>query len=112
MVSIRVLNWGTGLTSTADNTLRRKQNILQGDTNPNDAFDPSVEWDGYPIDTFDGLGSHTVILPVELTSFTAAVAGNNVTLKWHTATEVKNYGFDIERKFENGNYSKIRFRNW
>ncbi len=48
-------------------------------------------------------------LPVELASFTADVAGNIVTLNWHTATEVKNYGFDIERKFEHGNYSKIGF---
>jgi predicted extracellular nuclease len=50
--------WGSGLTSTADNTLRRKSNICQGDTNGSDAFDPSVEWDGYATDTFDGLGSH------------------------------------------------------
>ena len=50
--------WGTGDTSTADNTLRRKATILAGDTNAGDAFDPSVEWDGYPINTFGGLGSH------------------------------------------------------
>lgn len=51
--------WGTGLTSTADNTLRRKSSITMGDTNPNDAFDPSLEWDGFATNTFDGLGSHT-----------------------------------------------------
>ncbi len=51
--------WGSGLTSTADNTLRRKSNICAGDTNGSDAFDPSVEWDGFATDTFDGLGSHT-----------------------------------------------------
>jgi predicted extracellular nuclease len=50
--------WGTGDTSTADNTLRRKATVLTGDTNTADAFDPSVEWDGYPVDTFGGLGSH------------------------------------------------------
>ena len=50
--------YGTGLTSTADNTLRRKTTITQGDTNPNNAFDPAIEWDGFPQDTFDGLGSH------------------------------------------------------
>jgi predicted extracellular nuclease len=52
--------WGTGLTSTADNTLRRKSSIQAGDTNDIDAFDPALEWDGFAIDTFDGLGSHTV----------------------------------------------------
>ncbi|NUN08927.1 MAG: T9SS type A sorting domain-containing protein [Ignavibacteriaceae bacterium] len=36
-------------------------------------------------------------LPVELTSFTASVNDNNVVLNWETATEVNNYGFEIER---------------
>ena len=48
--------WGTGLTSTADNTLRRKAGVEAGDTNVTDAFDPAVEWDGLATDTFDGLG--------------------------------------------------------
>jgi predicted extracellular nuclease len=52
--------WGAGLTSTADNTLRRKPTILAGETNGADAFDPASEWDGFATDTFDGLGSHTV----------------------------------------------------
>lgn len=40
-------------------------------------------------------------LPVELTSFTSAVSKNQVTLKWKTATEVNNYGFEIERSETN-----------
>jgi predicted extracellular nuclease len=52
--------WGTGVTSTADNTLRRKSSIEAGDTNGADAFDPSVQWDGFAIDMFDGLGTHTI----------------------------------------------------
>ena len=48
--------WGSGLISTADNTIRRIESTSQGDTNPNDIFDPSIEWIGYPTDTFDGLG--------------------------------------------------------
>lgn len=51
--------WGSDLTSTADNTLRRKNTICQGDPVGSDAFDPAVEWDGYAQDTFDGLGTHT-----------------------------------------------------
>lgn len=50
--------WGTGVVSTADNTLRRKALVCDGDTDGSDAFDPSLEWDGYAQDTFDGLGSH------------------------------------------------------
>ena len=52
--------WGTGLVSTMDNTLRRKSSIEAGDTNDTDAFDPALEWDGFANDTFDGLGSHSV----------------------------------------------------
>ena len=52
--------YGAGLTSTADNTLRRNADIEAGDTNGSDAFDPSVEWDGFVVDTFDGLGAHAV----------------------------------------------------
>lgn len=52
--------WGTGLVSTADNTLRRKPGVCQGDTNASDVFTPATEWDGFATDTFGGLGSHTV----------------------------------------------------
>ena len=52
--------WGSGLTSTADNTLRRLGSVSAGDTNPSDAFDPAVQWAGYPTDTVDGLGAHSL----------------------------------------------------
>src|SRR5512145_2441779 len=39
--------WGSGLTSTADNTLRRKSTVTDGDANGADAFDPAVQWDGF-----------------------------------------------------------------
>ena len=38
------------------------------------------------------------ITPVELTSFTGALVGSSVSLKWNTATEVNNYGFEVERR--------------
>ncbi len=50
--------WGTGLISTADNTLRRKTSITTGDINVGNAFDPSSEWEGYAQDTFDHLGTY------------------------------------------------------
>ena len=50
--------WGSGDASTADNTLRRMAAICAGDANPSDAFDPAIEWDGFPNNTFDGLGVH------------------------------------------------------
>ena len=50
-------------------------------------------------DRFDNvkLAGASVPLPVELTSFTALASGNLINLKWQTATEVNNYGFEIEK---------------
>jgi autotransporter-associated beta strand protein len=36
-------------------------------------------------------------LPVELTSFTRSIVGKKVILNWQTATEVNNYGFEVQR---------------
>jgi photosystem II stability/assembly factor-like uncharacterized protein len=48
--------------------------------------------------TSDGLWQRAVSqVPVELTSFTASISGNNVNLSWSTATETNNSGFEIER---------------
>ena len=55
--------WTGGGLSTADQTLRRKASIDAGDANGTDSFDPSVEWVGYPVDTFDGLGNVSERLP-------------------------------------------------
>ncbi len=50
--------WGSGDTSTQDHTLRRKCSVTSGDPDGSDAFDSALEWDGFPKDTLDGLGSH------------------------------------------------------
>ena len=55
-----------------------------------------------------------VALPVELTSFSASAHGRSVTLAWATATEVKNSGFQIERKAldaKKGEWQKVAFVN-
>jgi hypothetical protein len=41
------------------------------------------------------------VIPVELTSFEAKPQGLDVELKWTTSTETNNYGFEIQRKYEN-----------
>jgi uncharacterized protein (TIGR03790 family) len=48
-------------------------------------------------------------LPVELTTFRATVAGSSVNLAWATATEVNNFGFDVERRYTNGLWKKVGF---
>jgi len=47
----------------------------------------------------NGVYDDPTIVPVELTSFTADVNNNNnIVLKWTTATEINNRGFEVERK--------------
>ncbi|HSP86587.1 MAG TPA: S8 family serine peptidase, partial [Ignavibacteriaceae bacterium] len=50
-------------------------------------------------------------LPVELISFTGISEGNKVKLEWSTATESNNFGFEIERKSEKGNFITAGFIN-
>jgi len=72
--------WGTGDTSTQNNTIRRKIDVCAPDGNGADAFDPAIEWDGFPNDTFDGLGSHTAncgadTTPPTISSITPSTTG-------------------------------------
>jgi len=55
-------------------------------------------------------------VPIELVSFTAEVFKNDVVLKWQTATEINNAGFEVERcrsisnfEFRNSNFEQIGF---
>jgi predicted extracellular nuclease len=75
--------WGSGLTSTADNTLRRKDTICAGDPDGSNAFDPAMEWDGYANNTFDGLGAHVAncgpsTLEPKINEFSASTTGTDV----------------------------------
>ena len=48
-------------------------------------------------------------IPVELSSFSAELSGDDVILNWTTATELNNQGFEIEHSTDNQNFSKIGF---
>jgi Secretion system C-terminal sorting domain len=48
-------------------------------------------------------------LPVELINFSAEEINNNISIKWITATETNNTGFDLERKNNSGNWQTIGF---
>jgi predicted extracellular nuclease len=52
-------SWGTDDYTTAEHTLVRKADVCSGDTDWGDDFDPALEWDSYPQNTFTDLGSHT-----------------------------------------------------
>ena len=57
-----------------------------------------------------GMATPNESLPVELVSFKATVASNTATLTWQTATEVNNYGFDVERRLVHSHSST--FDSW
>lgn len=64
---------------------------------------------GFDLDAIETLS----VIPVELISFTAQNVRNKVILKWQTATETNNMGFEIERKIINvgdGEWITIGFR--
>lgn len=70
--------WGTGLQSTADNTLVRNFSVQIGDSNGADAFNPATEWTAYPIDDVSNLGSHTNACTTSLPEMD--VKGNGVSI--------------------------------
>lgn len=54
-------------------------------------------------------GGEQGIMPVSLSSFTSNVSGQNINLKWITATETNNAGFNIERKTSETEWNKVGF---
>ena len=48
-------------------------------------------------------------IPVELLSFTAVANNGNVELKWRTATELNNSGFELQRSVNNKAFEKVAF---
>jgi hypothetical protein len=89
--------WGTGLTSTFENTLRRKSTITSGivpaTVNIYDCstFNPDIEWLGFAVDDTTGLGVHESVC---LTSaceggdlfFSEYIEGNG----WNKCVEIFN----------------------
>jgi hypothetical protein len=57
------------------------------------------------------VGSVSSTTPVELVSFSAQILEGKVKLAWETATEIDNYGFEIQRSAGGGdfNFEKIGF---
>ncbi|MGQ9644262.1 MAG: M28 family peptidase, partial [Ignavibacterium sp.] len=58
--------------------------------------DGSIQNDGWYVDNIK-ISVYNTVIPVELSSFTASVFENNIELKWTTATETNNRGFEIQR---------------
>ncbi len=54
-------------------------------------------------------GGSDIPLPVELISFSADYKNSEVMLTWKTSTEVNNYGFNVERRINEGGWESITF---
>ena len=64
--------------------------------------------------TLDGIRiglSWAEVVPVELTSFSAISQGNNVVLNWSTASELNNFGFEVQRSITGNEFATIGFVN-
>ncbi|MDT3694988.1 MAG: T9SS type A sorting domain-containing protein [Ignavibacterium sp.] len=66
---------------------------------------------GKEISTPGSLNYNQSALPVELSSFFLTAVSNGVKLKWITETETNNFGFEVERKTSNTDWSTLGFVN-
>jgi len=100
--------WGSGATSTLDHTLRRMATVCAGDPDGSDAFDPSVQWEGFAVNTFDGLDSHTAtcsstppadsaptVTSVSPAAGATADVGDNVTVTFSEAVTAPASAFSL-----------------
>jgi hypothetical protein len=55
------------------------------------------------------LNSAVLPLPVEMSSFTSSVKGNDVTLNWSTVQEQNNKGFEVERNSFGTGWKKVGY---
>jgi len=59
------------------------------------------------INTLDAI--QLIPVPVELTLFSGSYYDGVVRLQWQTATETNNYGFEIQKRYQNTAFEKIGF---
>lgn len=62
---------------------------------------------GTPNYRIDDLRITALVLPVELSSFTASAQGSSVDLRWETASEQNNAYFSVEKSEEGSKYREI-----
>ncbi|PKG98712.1 ExeM/NucH family extracellular endonuclease [Paraglaciecola sp. MB-3u-78] len=94
--------WGTGDTSSQNTTLVRKASIFTGDTFIDDAFDPAVQWIGFPQDTFSELGQHEIDNKELFFSEYIEGSGNNKALEIYNPNG---------RNVDLSTYSIVLYRN-
>ncbi len=98
--------WQTGTTTTLGTNSNFKGNILAGTAIVLNA-DATIDGKALSLTTVTLNGS--AVLPVELVSFTATAHRMNADLNWSTATEVNNFGFEVQRTMMN---DELGMMNW
>ena len=98
--------WVIGTSTALGGNSTFNGNILAGTTIMQNA---DVSFEGRALGkttvTLNGL----TVLPVELVSFTATAHRMNADLNWSTATEVNNFGFEVQRTMMN---NELGMMNW
>lgn len=116
--NVSVLLNATTPGTTIPGFLPRSDFSAGGTTQPMDVFIDELNLDGKPDFAAANNGTDNISvfinradfpLPVELISFTASAEGQSVNLKWSTAEELNNKGFDIERNSFGSGWKKIGF---
>jgi len=90
--------------------------VLNSATNGQDIIDAIAMRQGanaYSV-LVDGIRLSTIwgtLVPVEFASFSSVVDGGNVILDWSTATELNNFGFEVQRSTAGNEFVTIGFVN-
>jgi hypothetical protein len=61
------------------------------------------------VNYFDLITFVPPVVPVELTSFSAVAGNNKVELRWSTATETNNSGYEVQRSLDNVSFVNVGF---
>ncbi len=86
---------GTGATAKTTAEMKTNTTFLNAGWNSSVWFMDEGFNSGYPYLSWQSPGGTP--LPVELINFVAQLLGETIILNWQTASEVNNYGFEIER---------------
>ena len=92
-----------GAVSVQNNLTLAAGSTVEVDSGYSLSVDGTVTGDGAIV----GDGAHP--LPVEMSSISARATKAGVELRWTTATEVNNFGFDVERRSPGVGWTKIGF---
>lgn len=85
------------------------QNVSTNTTIPAGSYVIIMRQAANDIVMIDNISISNGALPVELVSFSATERNGYVSLRWETATETNNYGFDIMKSRDSINWSTIGF---